>query len=200
MEVRELEIEGAFEFTPPVFKDRRGLFSSPYQNHLFEKTLGKSLFPVRQVSHNLSQRGVLRGIHYTATPPGSAKYVYCARGRVQDFLVDLRTGSPTFGTWQTAQLDQDSCRSLYIPVGVGHAFMSMEDGSMVTYLLSGEYVAENELAVDPLDPAIGLPIPDGLDPVQSERDLAAPDLAEAEKKGMLPAYADCAEVEARLWP
>ncbi|MGW7516432.1 dTDP-4-dehydrorhamnose 3,5-epimerase family protein [Streptomyces sp. NPDC054796] len=200
METRELKIEGAFAFTPPVFKDRRGLFSSPYQGHAFEAALGKPLFPVRQVSHNLSAPGVLRGIHYSATPPGTAKYVYCPKGRVQDFLIDLRVGSPTFGTWETAELDEDNCGAFYVPVGVGHAFMAMEEGSMVTYLLSGEYVAKNELAVDPLDPAIGLAVPTGFEPLQSERDLAAPTLAEAEKQGLLPAYEDCKEAEARLWP
>ncbi|MCX4591824.1 dTDP-4-dehydrorhamnose 3,5-epimerase family protein [Streptomyces sp. NBC_01549] len=199
MQVRKLGIEGAFEFTPPVFNDRRGRFAAPYQGTAFSEHLGKPLFQVEQVSHNLSARGTLRGIHYTATPPGMAKYVYCPYGQVQDFLVDLRVGSPTFGKWATTLLDADSCRALYIPVGVGHAFLSMADDSMVVYLMSQGYVAENELALNPLDPAIGLPITADIDIVQSDRDADAPTLAEARDSGLLPELKIAQKAEAALW-
>ncbi|MER5208682.1 dTDP-4-dehydrorhamnose 3,5-epimerase family protein [Streptomyces sp. NPDC002825] len=198
MDVRELGIEGAFEFTPPVFKDRRGLFASPYQESVFAEHLGKPLFQVAQVSHNLSSRGVLRGIHFTATPPGMAKYVYCPYGRLQDYLIDLRVGSPTFGQWVTTQLGADTCRALYIPVGVGHAFLSLTDDSMAVYVMSEGYVPENEFAMNPLDPTIGLSFPADVDLVQSDRDLAAPTLAEAQERGMLPDYALCRELDAKL--
>ncbi len=199
MEVRKLGIEGVIEFTPPVHRDRRGLFCSAFQRQTFARTLGKPLFPVGQVSHNISRRGTLRGIHYTATPPGMAKYVYCPRGRVQDFVVDLRVGSPTFGTSESVTLDEDSNRALFLPVGIGHAFLSTSDDSMVLYVLSGDYVAGNELAVDALDPALGLPVPQGYDHIRSDRDLVAPTLAEAGERGLLPEYAACREAEARLW-
>jgi epimerase EvaD len=198
MQVRKLSIEGAFEFTPPVFKDQRGLFAAPFQGNTFNEHLGKPLFQVEQVSHNLSARGTLRGIHYTSTPPGMAKYVYCPHGQVQDYLIDLRTGSPTFGKWVTTRLDADSSRALYIPVGVGHAFLSLADDSMVVYVMSQGYVPENELALNPLDPAIGLPIPEGIDIVQSDRDLAAPTLAEAKDAGLLPELKQALKLEAAL--
>ncbi|MGW0826096.1 dTDP-4-dehydrorhamnose 3,5-epimerase family protein [Streptomyces sp. NPDC002845] len=199
MKAHSLDIEGSFEFTPPVFRDDRGLFASTYQEAAFQEALGKPLFPVRQVSQNKSRRGVIRGIHYTATPPGMAKYVYCPQGRVQDYLVDLRIGSPTFGRWATTELDEDNCRAVYIPVGVGHAFAALEDDTIVTYVLSQEYVAANERAVSVLDPELGLPLPDG-GPIQSDRDLAAPTLAQAQAQGLLPQYTACQAVEAQLWP
>ncbi|WP_067182518.1 dTDP-4-dehydrorhamnose 3,5-epimerase family protein [Microtetraspora niveoalba] len=199
MQVRRLGIEGAFEFTPTVFKDRRGLFAAPFQGEFFSEHLGKPLFQVEQVSHNLSTRGTLRGIHYTATPPGMAKYVYCPYGQVQDYLIDLRVGSPTFGEWATTRLDADGCRALYIPVGVGHAFLSLADDSMVVYLMSQGYVAHNELAINPLDPEIGLPITDGIEIVQSDRDMLAPTLAEAMDAGLLPELRTAEEAEATLW-
>lgn len=198
MDVRELGIEGAFEFTPPVFKDRRGAFASPYQGEVFAEHLGKPMFHVEQMSHNLSSRGVLRGIHFTATPPGMAKYVYCPYGRLQDYLIDLRVGSPTFGRWVTTRLDADTCRALYIPVGVGHAFLSLEDGSIAVYAMSQGYVPENEFAMNPLDPAIGLSFPADVELIRSDRDLAAPTLAEALERGMLPEHALCRELEAKL--
>ncbi len=199
VQARKLGIEGALAFTPPVYRDDRGLFTSPYQDAPFTGARGTSLFPVRDISHNLSARGVLRGIHYTTTPPGRAKYVYCPYGRVHDYLVDLRVGSPTFGRWEAAELGGDDCRALYIPVGVGHAFLSLEDDSMVVYVMSHGYVPENELAVSPLDPELGLPLPDGYDLAQSERDTAAPTLAEALAQGLLPSYDTCRKVEAELW-
>ncbi|MGW3724125.1 dTDP-4-dehydrorhamnose 3,5-epimerase family protein [Streptomyces sp. NPDC000851] len=107
MQVRTPAIEGVREFTPQVFGDDRGCFASPYQEATFSAALGRPLFPVKDISHNMSARGVLRGIHYTATPPGRAKYVYCPYGRVLDFLVDLRVGSPTFGRWEATELSAE---------------------------------------------------------------------------------------------
>ncbi|WP_432041925.1 dTDP-4-dehydrorhamnose 3,5-epimerase family protein [Streptomyces cadmiisoli] len=200
MRVRTPAIEGVREFTPQVFGDDRGCFASPFQESAFTQAVGRPLFPVRDISHNVSARGVLRGIHYTAAPPGRAKYVYCPYGRVLDFLVDLRVGSPTFGRHQTTELSGGDCRALYIPVGVGHAFLSRQDDSIVVYVMSEGYVPEAELAVSPLDPVLGLPLPEGGDLRQSPRDGAAPTLAEARDKGLLPDYDTCREVEAALWP
>ncbi|GLY02214.1 MULTISPECIES: dTDP-4-dehydrorhamnose 3,5-epimerase family protein [Actinoplanes] len=197
--VEPTAIDGAFLFTPAVYADTRGLFTSPYQDPAFAEALDRPLFPVRDVSHNRSARGVLRGIHYTATPPGRAKYVYCPYGEVLDFLVDLRVGSPTFGRWSATELTGDNSRALYIPVGVGHAFLSLRDDSVVVYLMSEGYVPANELAVSPLDPAIGLPVPDGIEIRQSERDAVAPTLAQARDRGLLNDYTLCRNVEAKLW-
>ncbi len=199
VEVLKLSIEGAYAFTPPVHRDTRGLFASPYQEEPFTGATGGPLFPVRDVSHNRSARGVLRGVHYTTTPPGRAKYVYCPYGRVRDYLIDLRVGSPTFGARETTELSGDNCRALHIPVGVGHAFASLMDDSVVVYVMSGGYVPDNERALSALDPELGLTLPDGFDPVCSSRDLAAPTLAEAREQGLLPAYEQCKKAEAGLW-
>ncbi|MEU5698113.1 dTDP-4-dehydrorhamnose 3,5-epimerase family protein [Streptomyces aurantiacus] len=199
MQVHKLGIEGAFAFVPPVYRDDRGLFTSPYQDAPFTAAHDRTLFPVRDISHNLSARGVLRGIHYTKTPPGRAKYVYCPYGQVRDYLIDLRIGSATFGQWESTELGGDSCQALYIPVGVGHAFLSLRDDSIIVYVMSDGYAAENELAVSPRDPELGLPIPEGYDVTQSERDRVAPTLAEARAQGLLPEYETCRKVEAALW-
>ncbi|MFI6040988.1 dTDP-4-dehydrorhamnose 3,5-epimerase family protein [Nocardia sp. NPDC051321] len=199
-EIRQLGIEGAVEFSVPVYRDSRGLFTSPFQLGAFDAALGHGLFPVKDISHNVSARGVLRGIHYTTTPPGRAKYVYVPHGRVTDYLVDLRVGSPTFGRWEQTELGGgDRGKALFIPMGVGHAFLAQEDDSIVVYVMSEGYEAANELAVSPLDPEIGLPIPRVPRPEQSERDSAALTLAEAGKRGLLPDYATCVELEAKLW-
>ncbi|MFI2620354.1 dTDP-4-dehydrorhamnose 3,5-epimerase family protein [Streptomyces sp. NPDC018584] len=196
--VRELAVEGAYEFTPTVFPDRRGLFVTTYHQPQFTDTSGHA-FPVFQTCQSRSRRGVVRGVHFTATPPGMAKHVTCGRGRALDFVVDLRVGSPTFGEWDTVELGQDTFRSTYLPVGVGHVFVALEDDTTMVYLMSGPYVAEHELAVSPLDPELALPLTlEGVEPVMSERDVAAPTLAQALEAGILPDYAACRKLETAL--
>ncbi|MFF2651580.1 dTDP-4-dehydrorhamnose 3,5-epimerase family protein [Streptomyces sp. NPDC058045] len=199
MEARKLAVDGALEFTPKVFPDDRGLFVSPFQGAAFTAAHGKPLFPVRQTNHSNSRKGVVRGVHFTATPPGTAKYVYCARGSALDIVVDLRVGSPTYGATDAVLLDQLDFRSMYFPVGVGHAFVALEEDTVVSYMLSEPYVAENELALSALDPALDLPLPEGIEPIMSERDGVAMTLAEAETAGILPEYEVCRQIENSWW-
>ncbi|MGI5428598.1 dTDP-4-dehydrorhamnose 3,5-epimerase DnmU [Streptomyces sp. CA-179760] len=200
MKARELAVQGAFTFEPEVFPDERGLFVSPFREEAFTAAVGHPFFPVRQTNHSRSRRGVVRGVHYTVTPPGSAKYVYCARGRSLDIVVDVRVGSPTYGRCDAVELDPREFRAVYFPVGVGHAFVALENDTVMSYMLSGEYVQANELAVSALDPALGLPVPGDLEPLLSGRDRAAPTLEQARAAGTLPEYAACRAVESELWP
>ncbi|MFI5519883.1 dTDP-4-dehydrorhamnose 3,5-epimerase family protein [Streptomyces platensis] len=189
MRTRKLAV-GGFEFTPDIHSDHRGLFFSPLQDEAFVAAVGHR-FPVAQTNHSRSAKGVLRGLHFTASPPGQVKYVYCARGRALDALVDIRVGSPTFGQWDLVTLDSESCRAVYIPDGLAHAFLALEDDTIMSYLVSSAYQADLEYAIDPFDPAIGLPWPHDVEFLLSARDTGAPRLAEAEARGMLPTYADC---------
>lgn len=198
MQSRKLAVEGAFEFKPQIFVDERGIFVSPFQESAFTDALGHRLFLVAQTNHSRSRRGVVRGAHYTVTPPGVAKYVYCSRGKAVDIIIDVRTGSPTFGEWDTVLLDQEDFRAIYFPIGVAHAFIALEDNTVMSYLLSGEYVKENELALSVFDPELRLPIPDDIVPILSERDRAAPTLARVQAEGTLPDYAECLKVERAL--
>ncbi|MER5294947.1 dTDP-4-dehydrorhamnose 3,5-epimerase family protein [Streptomyces pharetrae] len=193
--VRALAVEGAFEFTPRVHRDERGIFTSPLQGEEFARAVGHSM-PVVQTNHNRSARGVLRGVHFTTTPPGQAKYVHCARGRAMDFVVDLRLGSPTFGVWDTVEMDTESFHSIYLPVGVGHAFLALEDDTVMSYLVSSPYRPGLEQSLDPFDPVLALPWPEGLARTLSKRDAHAVGLAEARELGMLPRYEDCLAVTA----
>ncbi|WP_405145029.1 dTDP-4-dehydrorhamnose 3,5-epimerase family protein [Sphaerisporangium sp. NBC_01403] len=195
MRHRELAVTGAFEFVPETFPDDRGAFVSTFQEAAFAEAVGHPLFPVAQASQSTSKRGVVRGVHYTLAPPGTAKYVYCTRGRALDMVVDLRVGSPTFGRWDQVELAGDTCRSVYLPPGVGHAFAALDDDTVVCYLLSREYRKKNELAVSVFDAEIGLRLPSGRDPILSERDMLAPTVSGAAERGMLPRYEACLAVE-----
>jgi len=190
MKARKLAIDGAIEFTPTVFPDKRGLFASPLQEPAFSEAVGAP-FPLSRTIHSTSHRGVMRGIHFTTTPPGCAKYVHVARGRALDFVVDTRVGSPTFGQWDSVELDELSFRAVYLAPGLGHAFVSLEDNTIMSYLCSARYVPSEELSIDMLDPAVGLPLPDGIEAIRSDRDTAAPTLADALAQGLLPDYEYC---------
>ncbi|NGO72340.1 dTDP-4-dehydrorhamnose 3,5-epimerase family protein [Streptomyces boncukensis] len=200
MSARELLISGVFEFTPQVFTDDRGQFTSPFQAADFAGVVGHGFFPLAQASCSRSRKGVVRGVHYTRTPPGVAKFVFCPQGRALDIVVDLRVGSPTFGRHDTVVLDPREARAVYFPVGVGHAFVALEDDTAMQYLLSREYVPEDELAVSVLDPALALPLPADLDPVLSARDTEAIGLAQARERGLLPLYDDAIAAEKAIGP
>lgn len=190
MQVRELAVRDAFEFSPRVFPDARGVFVAPYQEEPFIKATG---FPLRlaQSNHSRSRRGSIRGLHYADVPPGQAKYVYCPRGALLDLVVDIRVGSPTYGAYDVSRLDPETFRALYIPEGVAHAFVALEEDSVISYLCSAGYNPAAEHGINPLDPALNLPWPTDLEPLLSDKDAAAPTLAEAEAAGMLPTYEAC---------
>ncbi|MEH6819366.1 dTDP-4-dehydrorhamnose 3,5-epimerase family protein [Dietzia cercidiphylli] len=196
MSTRPLGIEGAHVVMPPRFDDERGHFSPFLLDSQLHEIGADGMFALRQGATSVSRAGVARGIHFTRTPPGTTKYVMCTAGRVRDYLVDLRVGSPTRGVVESVLLDGHDLTCLLIPSGVGHAFHSLLDGSRMLYLMSGEYVPEDELAVDLYDPEIGLDLPDPREVVLSERDRNAPSAAELEASGMLPDYEESLRADA----
>ncbi|WP_433869978.1 dTDP-4-dehydrorhamnose 3,5-epimerase family protein [Saccharopolyspora sp. CA-218241] len=193
MQVRELDISGAFEFTPPSFPDHRGLFAAPFQEEPFVAATGHRM-RLAQANHSVSARGVIRGVHFADVPPGQAKYLYCPRGAILDVVVDVRTGSPTFGRWEAVRLDSDEYRALYLAEGLGHAFAALTDDTVVSYLCSTPYNPAAEHGIDPLDPDLDLPWSElDVEPVLSDKDRKAPRLAEAQADGLLPDHRTCLE-------
>lgn len=193
MTYRALSVTGAWEITPRQHRDPRGVFLEYFQGGPFEAAVGHPL-SLAQANCSVSAAGVVRGIHYADLPPSQAKYVTCAAGAVLDVIVDLRVGSPTFGTWDTVLLDDVDRRAVYISEGLGHAFMSLADGSTVLYLCSTPYTPGREHGVHPLDPSLAIAWPttarDG-SPITaslSDKDEAAPTLAEAADRGLLPTW------------
>ena len=134
---------------------------------------------------------MIRGIHFADVPPGQAKYVVCVSGAILDVIVDVRTGSPSYGRWEAIRLDDAGRRAVSLSEGLGHAFMALSAEVTVVYLCSTAYAPGREHSVDPFDPDIGIAWPAGADPVLSGKDAAAPTLEQAKRDGMLPAYADC---------
>jgi 5-epimerase len=190
VQFRELAVPGVIEFTPKIFPDARGQFVAPFQESTFLDATGHRLH-LAQSNHSVSHRGVIRGVHFCAMPPGQAKYVHCSRGALLDVAIDVRVGSPTFGRWESVLLDTETYRAVYLPEGVGHAFIALAEVTVMTYLCSTGYDPAAEHAVHPLDPVLRLPWPPALEPVLSYKDRCAPTLAEAATAGILPRWADC---------
>lgn len=190
MEIRELTITGAYEFVPPTFADNRGMFAAPYQGEALAKALGRPMH-VAQTNHSISRRGAIRGVHFADVPPSQAKYIYCPRGSLLDVVIDVRVGSPTFGQWDAVRLDPIECRALYLAEGLGHAFVALEDDTVMSYLCSEPFAPQREHGISPLDPALALPWPDDIEQVLSDKDRQAPTLAEAKAAGILPQYDAC---------
>ncbi|GAA4292440.1 dTDP-4-dehydrorhamnose 3,5-epimerase [Mycobacterium paraffinicum] len=189
MKVRELDIPGAWEITPTIRGDSRGLFFEWLTDREFTEFAGHRL-DVRQANCSVSSAGVLRGLHFAQLPPSQAKYVTCVRGSVFDVVVDIREGSPTFGQWDSVLLDDQDRRTIYLSEGLGHGFLALEDDSTVMYLCSAEYNPQRERTICATDPAIGVdwPLVNGAAPNLSDRDAAAPSLEEVRAAGLLPSW------------
>jgi dTDP-4-dehydrorhamnose 3,5-epimerase len=190
VQAQPLSIPGVWSFTPVLRPDERGVFLEAFKADVFGSTVGHA-FDLAQMNISVSRAGTVRGVHFAQVPPGQAKYVQCLSGRILDVVVDIRIGSPTFGQWDAIELDDHDRVALYIAEGLGHAFCALSDTATVGYLCSEPYAPGREHGINPLDPAIGLPWPDGADSVLSEKDAAAPTLAEAEASGLLPTWEAC---------
>jgi dTDP-4-dehydrorhamnose 3,5-epimerase len=173
-------IEGVFVYSPQRHSDNRGHFEEQFKLSEFSSQVGVE-FKVRQVNQSSSSKGVLRGIHYTEGSPGQAKYVSCPRGSVWDVAVDLRQHSPSYGKWFSEILSVDNGKSIFIPEGMGHAFVALEDDSVVNYLCSTEFDPSLDRALNPFSPKLAikfdsLALSHGIESfVLSEKDSAAPD-------------------------
>jgi dTDP-4-dehydrorhamnose 3,5-epimerase len=186
--MRQLKIQGAFVNDHNVHGDSRGLFREWYKKSSFDSA--NINFEIAQANHSISEKFVLRGVHYSIAAKGQAKLVTCVAGEILDVIIDLRIGSPTYLKVEKVNLNPESGNVLFIPSGVGHSFLVLSESASVVYLTSSEFDPENEKTVSPLDPALGLEWPENLmnDLSLSERDKAAPTLAEAKNAGHLPHF------------
>jgi dTDP-4-dehydrorhamnose 3,5-epimerase len=189
VKVRELSIPDAYEITPVQRTDDRGLFLEWYRFEALLEHVGHPL-NLKQANTSVSKRGTIRGIHFSDVPPGQAKYVTAVSGMVLDFVIDIRVGSPTFGEWDSVQLDAVDRKAIYISEGLGHLFVALTDDATVSYLVSEVYNPRAEHGVHPLDPDIALVFPlSAGELLLSPKDEAAPTLREAIASNLLPSWA-----------
>ncbi len=186
MELTPLGIEGAWLAESPVWKDNRGFFREWFKREeIFSKT-GID-FSAQQANISVSNKGVIRGIHYSLAPEGQAKWITCVSGLIKDVIVDIRPNSKTSGKWIEVELSGASGNAILIGERLGHGFISLADVSTVAYLVSSPFSPSEEFEINPLDRAIGINWGLPLSELKiSDKDKNAPTLDERKEEGKLP--------------
>ena len=182
MKFRTFELEGPLEIVPLKIEDDRGYFSEIFRRAPFDERAGPAEFV--QDNQSLSVReGTVRGIHFQSHPCAQGKLVRCLVGSVLDVAVDLRRGSPTYGCWISTTLTPEENNQLWIPVGFGHAFCTLQPNSVISYRVTSYYSPEHDKGVAWDDPDIAVDWPSVANSeTLSAKDRKQPALAE------LPAY------------
>jgi dTDP-4-dehydrorhamnose 3,5-epimerase len=172
MRIERTQLDGVWIIHNEIFTDHRGNFQEWFQSEKFAIHTGIDFNP-RQANSSISQKGVIRGIHYSTAKDGQAKLVTCMSGQILDVIFDLRLGSETFGQHVSVPLKAQDGKSVYISEGLGHSFISLEEKSNLVYLLSSMYDPKFEHEIHPLDATLGFKWP--LEEViLSEKDATAP--------------------------
>ena len=168
MEIIESELKGLFVLKPKVFEDARGYFFESYNQNSF-KEAGLSLNFV-QDNQSLSQKGVLRGLHFQNPPHAQGKLVRVIAGGVFDVAVDIRKKSPTYGKWFGLELTEKNKWMMYIPEGFAHGFLTLEDNTIFSYKCTNFYNKASEDCILWNDPEININW-NVTNPLLSEKDL-----------------------------
>jgi dTDP-4-dehydrorhamnose 3,5-epimerase len=182
MEFRTFELDGPVEIIPRKIEDERGYFAEIFRQSSFAERAGRVEFA--QDNQSLSVRaGTVRGLHFQTNPAAQGKLVRCLAGSLLDVAVDLRADSSTYGRWVSVVLSANDCNQLWVPVGFGHGFCTLEPNTIINYRVTNYYSPENDKGVAWDDPDIGVTWPDIADAdTLSAKDRCQPYLAE------LPAY------------
>jgi len=180
MEVTETFIKGLFVIKPRVFEDPRGYFFESFNNQVFEKS-GLNLDFV-QDNQSLSQKGVLRGLHFQNPPHAQGKLVRVITGAVYDVAVDIRKGSPTFGKYFGLELTESNKWMMYIPPGFAHGFVTLENNTIFSYKCTNYYNKASEGCLLWNDPAIGIDWKLNIEPLLSDKDKEGKRLKDLESQ------------------
>jgi len=169
----ETELAGAYIIQLEKREDERGFFARAWCQNEFG---GRGLV-THFVQGNVSvskRAGTLRGMHYQVAPNEEVKVVRCARGAIWDVIIDFRPGSPTYQEWIGVELTADNYKMLYVPKGFAHGFLSLENDTEVTYLVSEFYSPQSERGVRYNDPQFKIRWPVEIR-VISDKDKSWPD-------------------------
>jgi dTDP-4-dehydrorhamnose 3,5-epimerase len=189
MKAQPLKIPGSWKIEFQKFDDNRGFFYESFKEEDFKKLIGRNL-NIKQTNTSSSSKGSVRGIHYALVPPSQAKLVQCQRGAIKDYVIDIRVGSPTFGQFEEIELNENSASAVFIEEGLAHAFVALENQTVVTYFVTEKYNPEREKGINPFDKTLNVKWPD-LELILSEKDKQAISLEESKSQGLLPSFDEC---------
>lgn len=179
MKYENLPLRDCWIYKPQVHSDERGEFFEWFRGEDYRNLTGAN-FDIRQANCSISNKNVVRGIHFAAYPPGQKKYVSCMSGSALDVLVDLRPNSPTYLSWVGVEISAVNRWIVNIPSGVGHGFLAHEDSTVIAYLCDQPYLPSNEFGINPFDTELGIVWSEDLDEssfVVSDRDRIAPSIS-----------------------
>jgi dTDP-4-dehydrorhamnose 3,5-epimerase len=189
MKATPLSIDGSWKIEFQKFNDNRGFFYESFKEEDFNNLIGRNL-NIKQTNTSSSSKGSMRGIHYALVPPSQAKLVQCQRGSIKDYVIDIRVGSPTFGQFEIIELSENSASAVFIEEGLAHAFVALENQTVVTYFVTEKYNPEREKGINPFDKTLNVKWPD-IELILSEKDKQAISLEEAKNQGLLPTFDEC---------
>ena len=176
MELKETTLKDCYLLEPKVHTDARGAFFEAYRKDELEALLGQRIDFV-QDNHSVSKKGVLRGLHFQKEPYAQAKLVRVVEGEVLDVVVDLRTGSPTYGQHYKTRLSAENRKILFIPRGMAHGFLSLTEEAIFTYKCDNYYRKDAEAGILFNDPELQIDWEYPLqDLILSEKDRKLPTL------------------------
>lgn len=145
MKIENTSIEGVFIFKPRVFNDYRGYFMETFKQKYFKDLISNVNFI--QDNESKTTRGVLRGLHFQIPPYAQSKLVRVIHGKVQDVIVDLRKGSPTFGRHESFILSSENKSQLFIPKGFAHGFLTLSETAIFSYKVDNQYSPDHEIGI-----------------------------------------------------
>ena len=189
MKATPLSINGSWKIDFQRFDDNRGYFYESFKDEDFKSQIGRN-FVIKQTNTSSSSKGSVRGIHYALVPPSQAKLVQCQRGSIKDYVIDIRVGSPTFGQFEEIELNENGASAVFIEEGLAHAFVALENQTVVTYYVTEKYNPDREKGINPFDKNLNVKWPE-MELVLSEKDKQAITLEEAKNQGLLPSFDEC---------
>ena len=173
MEIRPTQLPGCLEILPRKFQDERGSFVKTFHRDFFvEQGLVTNW---QEEYYSVSNQNVMRGLHFQCPPDDHEKMVHCARGSALDVIVDLRRGSPTFGDHLAVELNAEDPRLIYIPKGMAHGFLALEDQTMMVYKVATIHSPESDQGVHWDSCGVSWPQPN---PILSQRDQLLPSFSD----------------------
>jgi dTDP-4-dehydrorhamnose 3,5-epimerase len=168
LKINITNIQGVYLIKPKIFKDDRGVFFESFNKEIFDIKVDSKINFV-QDNQSLSSKGVLRGLHFQNPPHAQAKLVSVVKGSVIDVVVDLRKESKTYGNYILEELSEYNNHQLFVPKGMAHGFLTLEDNTIFSYKCSDFYHKESEDSILWNDPALNIKWPNS-NPILSEKD------------------------------
>lgn len=156
MKTETFHISGPALLTRPIHGDARGSFSETYNAAQFFGAMGFTPYFVQDNLSTSVKVGTLRGLHLQTPPAAQAKLITCISGKILDIIVDARTDSPTFGEHVSAELQCGDGKSLWVPEGFLHGFVTREPNTIVSYKVTAHYDKDCDISVMWNDPDLGL--------------------------------------------